>query len=319
MAHTRAFRFGVQIRGAVTAEAWLAKARKIEALGYAALFLPDHFHEQLGSLSALTAAALVTRRLRLGTLVFGNDYRHPTVLAKELATLDMVSHGRLIVGVGAGWKKVDYETTGMRYDSPGTRVERLMESLAVLKGLFADGPFTFHGRHYQISQLEGLPKPVQRPHPPILVGGGGRRVLSFAAREADVIGLNPDLRAGAIPTGWTPDRSAEAIDHKVAWIRDAAGRRFDDLELSLLCDIVSVTGDLDRATAELASGLQVDADALLASPYALIGSVDQIADTLQRRRDRFGVSFIVHPPESTAYPTASLEAFAPVVARLAGR
>jgi len=319
MAHHRRFRFGVQIRGAATAPAWVAKARAIESLGYASLMLPDHFHEQLGPFSALTAAASVTRTLQLGVLVFANDYRHPVVLAKELATLDMASGGRVCVGLGAGWAKSDYEAAGMPYDPPGTRVERLGESLTVLKGLFADGPLTFHGRHYHISQLEGLPKPVQRPHPPILVGGGGRRVLSLAAREADIVAINIALTAGVVAPGWTPERTAEATDRKVAWIREAAGDRFDDLELSLMCGIVAVTDDRDRAAAETAARLGVGADELLESPFALIGTVAQIADTLERRRDRFGISYIMHPPEITTHPAASLEAFAPVVARLAGR
>jgi len=319
MAHARRFRFGVQIRGAATAQAWLDKVRTIEALGYASLMLPDHFHEQLGPISALTAAATVTRTLQLGTLVFANDYRHPAVLVKELATLDMLSGGRLFVGLGTGWMKTDYDATGMSYDPPGVRIERLMESLTVVKGLFADGPLTFHGRHYRISQLEGLPKPTQRPHPPIFVGGGGRRILSVAAREADIVGINPQLSAGRATSPWPPDCAAEAMDEKVAWIRHAAGPRADGLELSLMYQLVAITEDRDRCAAATAAQLGMSAAALLASPYALIGTVDQIVDTLQRRRDRFGLSFIVHPPESKAYPTASLEAFAPVVARLSGR
>jgi len=213
MAHDRRFRFGIQVRGAATAPAWLAKARATESLGYASLMLPDHFHEQLGPIAALTAAAMVTRSLQLGVLVFANDYRHPVILAKELATLDMVSGGRVCVGLGAGWARSDYDAGGMAYDPPGTRVERLAESLTVLKGLFADGPLTFDGRHYRISQLEGLPKPVQRPHPPFLVGGGGRRLLSLAAREADIVGINSALTAGRAASGGAPDRTAAARGH----------------------------------------------------------------------------------------------------------
>lgn len=319
MAHPRRFRFGIQVRGAATVPAWLAKARAIESLGYASLMLPDHFHEQLGPISALTAAAMATRTLQLGVLVFANDFRHPVVLAKELATLDAVSGGRLCVGIGAGWARSDYDAAGMAYDPAGTRIERLAESLTVLKGLFADGPLTFDGRYYHISQLEGRPKPVQRPHPPFLIGGGGRRLLSLAGREADIVGINTAMTAGAAAAGWPSDRTAEATDQKVAWIREAAGRRFDDVELSMNCSLIAITDDRDRVAAENAARLEVGVDELLESPYALIGTVEEIAETLQRRRDRFGISYIMHPPEMTAQPTASLEAFAPIVARLAGR
>ncbi len=319
MAHHRRFRFGIQVRGAATAPAWLAKARATESLGYASLMLPDHFHEQLGPIAALTAAAMVTRSLQLGVLVFANDFRHPVVLAKELATLDMVSGGRVCVGLGAGWARSDYDPAGIAYDPAGTRIERLAESLTVLKGLFADGPLTFQGRHYRISQLEGLPKPEQRPHPPFLVGGGGRRLLSLAAREADIVGINSAITGGVAAPGWAPDRTAEATEQKIEWIREAAGSRFDDLELSVMCMLIVITDDRDRAAAEQAARFGVAAADLLESPYALFGTVEQIADTLQRRRDRFGISYIMHPPEVTSHPAASLEAFAPVVARLAGR
>jgi len=319
MAHHRRFRFGIQVRGAATAPAWLAKARATESLGYASLMLPDHFHEQLGPIAALTAAAMVTRSLQLGVLVFANDFRHPVVLAKELATLDMVSGGRVCVGLGAGWARSDYDPAGIACDPAGTRIERLAESLTVLKGLFADGPLTFQGRHYRISQLEGLPKPEQRPHPPFLVGGGGRRLLSLAAREADIVGINSAITGGVAAPGWAPDRTAEATEQKIEWIREAAGSRFDDLELSVMCMLIVITDDRDRAAAEQAARFGVAAADLLESPYALFGTVEQIADTLQRRRDRFGISYIMHPPEVTSHPAASLEAFAPVVARLAGR
>ena len=319
MAYHRRFRFGVQIRGAADAPAWIAKARAIESRGYASLLLPDHFHEQLGPISALTAAASATRALELGVLVMSNDYRHPVVLAKELATLDMMSGGRACVGLGAGWARSDYDPAGMPFDAAGTRIDRLGESLAVLKGLFADGPLTFHGRHYRITNLDGRPKPVRRPHPPFLIGGGGRRLLSLAAREADIVGINTAIPGGAAPPGWVPDRTAAATDQKIAWVREAAGSRFDDLELSLMCQIVSVTGDRSRVAAEAAADLGVDADVLLESPYVLIGTVDQIVDTLRRRRDRFAISYVIHPPEAARYPAASVEAFAPVVARLSGR
>jgi len=307
------------LRGAATAEGWLEKVRTIEALGYMSLTVPDHFGDQLAPIAALTAAASVTQRLQLGALVFGNDYRHPVVLAKEMATLDVLSRGRTFLGLGAGWMKTDYDATGMSYDAPAVRVERMTEALAVFKGLFADGPFSFQGTHYRISALDGLPKPVQRPHPPILIGGGGQRVLSFAGREADIVGINANLRAGVFDTRARADLTAEATGRKIAWLRDAAGVRFDDLELSLMCSVVAITDDRERLAAAVATRFGVDTAAVLASPFALIGTVDQMVDALQRVRDRYGISYILYGPESTAAPTVSAEAFAPVVARLTGR
>jgi len=319
MPHDRRFRFGVQLRGAATAEGWLEKVRKVEALGYASLTVPDHFGDQLGPIVALAAAASVTQRLQLGALVFGNDYRHPVVLAKEMATLDVLSEGRIFFGLGAGWMKTDYDAAGMPYDAPAERVGRMTEALAVFKGLFSDGPFSFQGTHYRISALDGLPKPVQRPHPPILIGGGGKRVLSFAGREADIVGINANLKAGVFDARARLVDAAAATRRKIAWVRDAAGGRFDDLELSMQCFVVAITDDRERLAAAVATRFEVDTDTVLASPHVLIGTVDQMVDALQRVRDRYGISYIFHAGESTVTPGVSAEAFAPVVESMTGR
>src|SRR5256712_13883228 len=181
------FRFGVQEHSAPSGKAWRDRARLVEALGYQALFLPDHCGEQLAPIVALLSAADATSTLRVGSLVFDNDYRHPVVLAKEVATLDLLSDGRFDFGLGAGWMASDYERSGIPLDSPGVRIERMEEALAIIKGLLAGGVVSFSGKHYRIASLEGHPSPVQKPHPPILLGGGGRRMLRVAAREADIV------------------------------------------------------------------------------------------------------------------------------------
>ena len=188
------FRFGVQEHSATSGSAWRDKARLMESLGYQALYLPDHFGDQLGPIAALMAAADATTTLRMGSLVFDNDYRHPAVLAKEVASLDLLSDGRFDLGLGAGWMASDYEQAGIPFDSPGVRIERMEEGLAIIKGLLAGGKFSFTGKHYRITSLEGTPSPVQKPHPPIVLGGGGRRMLRLAAREADIVNVNYDLR-----------------------------------------------------------------------------------------------------------------------------
>src|ERR1700686_1038073 len=233
MSKMRAFRFRVQEHRAPSAKAWKEKARQVEALGYAPLYLPDHFTDQGGPIAALMAAADATTRLRVGSLGFDNDYRHPVVLAKEAATIDPLSDGRFALGLGAGWMASDYEQAGIPFDSPGTRISRMEEALTIIKGLFTGEPFTFAGQHYRVTGIEGSPRPVQRPHPPIVLGGGGRRMLRIAAREADIVNVNFDLREGAVNRNLVRTGLAEATDEKLGWIRDAAGERMERIELSV--------------------------------------------------------------------------------------
>ena len=198
MAHDRRFRFGVQLHTATSGEAWTGAARRAEDLGYSTLFLPDHFGDQLAPVPALMAAADATTTLRVGALVWDNDYKHPVVQAKEAATIDVLSGGRVEFGIGAGWMTSDYEQAGIPKDRAGVRIARMVEALAVYRGHWGDGPFDFEGEHYRIAGLDGFPKPVQRPGPPILIGGGGPKVLAIAAEHADIVGVNPPIPKGYI-------------------------------------------------------------------------------------------------------------------------
>jgi len=305
------FRFGVQLSNAASGAAWRDTARKIEDLGYSTLFIPDHFEDQFGPLVALTVAAEATTTLRVGSLVFGNDYRHPMVLAKEIATLDLVSEGRVEFGLGAGWMTSDYEQSGMALDPPGDRISRMAESLAVMKSLWSTGKATFEGEHYQIAGALGAPTPHQRPHPPVIIGGGGRRVLGIAAREADIVGVNPSLAAGYVGREVLETTSAEYYHRRLEWIREAAGSRFDQLELQCLTFLVQIVPDRDEAIARLAGAMSVPAEQIDGSPIAMIGTTDQIIESLRRRREEFGLSYIV-------VHEAEMEALAPVVAALHG-
>jgi len=305
------FRFGVQLSNAASGAAWRDTARKIEALGYSTLFIPDHFEDQFGPLVALTVAAEATTTLRVGSLVFGNDYRHPMVLAKEIATLDLVSEGRVEFGLGAGWMTSDYEQSGMALDPPGDRISRMAESLAVMKSLWSTGKATFEGEYYQIAGAIGAPTPHQRPHPPVIIGGGGRRVLGIAAREADIVGVNPSLAAGYVGREVLETTSAEYYHRRLEWIREAAGSRFDQLELQCLTFLVQIVPDRDEAIARLAGAMSVPAEQIDGSPIAMIGTTDQIIESLRRRREEFGLSYIV-------VHEAEMEALAPVVAALHG-
>ena len=311
MPHERPFRFGVQLGGPADAAGWVEQARRIEDLGYSTVTMPDHFTDQLAPLPALSVAAAATTTLRIGALVFDNDYKHPAVLAKELATQDVLSGGRVEIGLGAGWMEADYRATGIPYDPPGVRIDRFVEGIAVIKGAMADGPFSFHGRHYTVTDYDAAPKPVQRPHPPLLIGGGGRRVLSIAAREADIVGINGNLAAGAIGPDAIASMTRDAVTEKVAVVREAAGDRFADLELNIRAFMVRVTDDAAGEIRGVAGFLQVDDVLVAESPFALIGTTSSIADVLRRRREELGFSYVIVGGED-------IDAFAPVVAALAG-
>ncbi len=312
MASDRRFRFGAQISFATSGEEWVAKARRLEEMGYSTLCTPDHFDDQLAPMPALLAAAMATSTLRVGTLVLDNDFRHPILTAKESATIDMLSGGRFELGIGAGWMHRDYEQSGIPWEPAGVRIDRLEEAITVIKGLLAGGAFSFCGRYYTVTRHPGTPLPVQRPHPPILVGGGGRRILSLAGREADIVSVNFDLRSGSIGPQVGPTATAAATAEKVGWVREAAGHRFDDIELSSTAYLTMVTDDREAVAGGLGTGFGLDAAQVLAMPNFLIGTVTEIADELERRRDELGFSYIVVGGECQ-------EAMAPVVERLAGR
>ena len=290
---------------------WTETAKKAEDLGYSSLLMPDHFGDQLGVIPALAAAAAVTTELRIGSLVFANDFRHPALLAKDTATIDLLSDGRLEVGVGAGWMNTDYETTGVPHERAGIRIDRMIESIDVLRGLWGEGAFSYDGAHYNITGMDGLPKPVQAGGPPIIVGGGGKRVLSTAARMADIVGVNPNVGEGTIGAEAIKSMSAEATEEKMTWVRDAAGDRFDDIEISILKFFVVVTDDRDDMAAKVGAGMGMDAATIIASPHAMVGSAEQIADELIEQRDRWQGSYVTVQSDA-------MDSFAPVVAALAG-
>ncbi len=305
------FRFGVQLSNAPSGPAWRELAREVEGLGYSTLFIPDHFGDEFGPLVAMTAAAGATTSLRVGPLVLGNDYRHPVVLAKEIATLDVVSDGRVEFGLGAGWLRTDYEQSGIDEDAAGRRIDRMVESLKVMKSLWSTGRADLDGRYYRVRGAVGLPRPVQQPHPPVIIGGGGRRVLGVAASEADIVGVNPSLAAGRVGPEVIETTTEEYYEQRIEWIREAAGGRFQDLELQCLTFVVQVVPDREDAIGRLAGVTGLTPAQVAGSPIVLIGTTAQIAETLRTRRDRFGFTYVV-------VHEAEMRDFAPVVAALAG-
>jgi len=311
-ASARPFRFGVQASRADDAGAWRDLARRVEAAGYDVLTMPDHFTDQLAPVPALMSAADATTSLRVGALVWDNDYRHPVVLAKELATLDVLSQGRLEIGLGAGWMASDYEQAGLPYDRPGVRIDRMVEGLHVIRQAFSQGPFDFAGQHYTITGYDGQPKPVQQPCPPVLIGGGGPRMLTVAAQHADIVGINANMRAGVVGPDAFDSMTAESVDDKVAWVRTQAGDRVDSIEWNIRAFLVNVTDHPEPAIDALAGALSVSPDLVRHSPFALIGPPEALVDTLLERRQRWGFSYVIVGADD-------VDSFAPVVAELAGR
>jgi probable F420-dependent oxidoreductase len=304
------FRFGIQASNASTRSQWVDLAHRTEALGYSVLTMPDHFGDQLAPLPAMQAALDATTTLRTCALVYDNDYKHPVVLAKELATMDVLSDGRVEIGLGAGWMKSDYDQSGIPYDSPGVRIDRFVEGLHIIKEAMRPGAFSFQGTHYTITEYNGLPKPVQSL-PPVLIGGGGKRVLGIAAREADIVGINPSMHAGVVNAEAISHMTAESVDEKIAIVRAAAGDRADAIELNIRAFLVNVTDDGAGARERLASGMGVPLSMIDTSPFALIGPPSELIERLVERRERWGFSYVIVGQED-------VEKFAPVVAALAG-
>jgi probable F420-dependent oxidoreductase len=310
------FRFMVGSRDVVDGRTLAERARWAESIGCSHVIVHDHLASQLAPIPLLTAVAMATERMRLCPLVLNNDLRHPAVLAQELASLDVISGGRVDVGIGAGWNEPEYRAAGIEFDRPGVRIERLTEAIAVLRGLFADGPLTHAGRFYAITAMDGLPKPVQRPHPPFLIGGTRERVVRLAAREADIVGLDLRQRGEAIL-----DAFEARTDVRIGWIREEAGERFDRLDISVLRVLgdIAVTQEPLRVATDLArrytewTGVAIGAQDILDSPYSLIGTVAQLVDKLKRIRERWGInSFLIG-----WFEEPGLRDLAPVVEQLA--
>lgn len=310
MAQQRPFRFGVQGRSMGPRDEWLAMVRRVEALGYSSYLALDHVVRGLDPIASLMAAAMATTTLRVGGFVFDNDFRHPAFLAKSAATIDVLSGGRFELGIGAGWLREEYDQTGIPFDPAGVRIARMTEAIHLLKRIFSEEPpISFAGEHYTVTDLICPPRPVQSPHPPLLIGGGSPRVLGVAGREADIVGIT--TRARRDGTKETRDLTAAATDAKIAWVREAAGDRFDRIELNVIVADVVPTDDVRGEAARIAARDGVTAAEVLESPLVLLGTADEMAKRLRERRERFGFSYVV-------VMEPNLDALAPVVERLAG-
>ncbi|HYH94277.1 MAG TPA: TIGR03621 family F420-dependent LLM class oxidoreductase [Candidatus Saccharimonadales bacterium] len=311
----RPFTFTAAAQGIFDGATLAETARRAEDLGYTTLAIPDHLIPQLSPVPAMATIAAATTRLRISAYVFNNDLRHPAVLAQDLASLDVLSGGRLTVAIGAGWNRPEYDAIGLPFDPTPVRQARLAEAVAVLKGCFADGPFSYTGEHYTITDYDAEPKPIQRPHPPVMIGGGGRRTLALAGREADIVGLAPRTLGAqrTDPTSITLAATAE----KIEWVRAAAGDRFDDLTFDVYPSgwPVVVTDDPRTEAAKVVAHLagrtetDLDVDDVLASPHLFIGTIESLVEKCQMLRETLGIS---------SFMLGEVDELAPVVERLRG-
>lgn len=319
------FRFAVQAFSADSAQAWKDLARSVEDQGYSAFHLADHFlgegpalastnhpHQTLACIPAMTMAAAVTRDIRIGCRVFCIDYHHPVVLAKSAATIDLLSDGRLEFGLGAGWIQAEYEAAGIPFDRPGVRISRLEEYLGLFRAFMSGEQIDHAGEYARVSGFAGSPAPVQKPMPPIMIGGGAKRILSLAGREADIVSFNFNNRSGVIGPDGVASSTADATAQKVEWVKAAAGDRFDQIELEIGAYFTVVTDHPQQVAEQMGGMMGLSAEAMLDHPNALIGTVDSICETLEARRERYGFSYVTVGGDNAA-------AFAPVVARMAGK
>lgn len=315
---SRPFRFGLQCF-TLPPVRWAEELREIEALGYSSVYFPDHFGAQWDPLAGAMAAAAVTERLHVGTLVCDVDYRHPVVLAKSAATIQLASGGRLELGIGAGWMQSDYDQAGLTYDSHGVRIERLEEALHVLKGMWKDEQTSFAGKHYRVANVAKAIDPLPPRPPAILVGGGRPKILGLAGRHADIVGINPSLHEGRVTRDTARDLTRERVQRKVGWVREAAaaaGRNVDDIELSTLSFVVAIADDPKPLREMIAQNTGMTQDEIADCPLFLTGPASEIQDSLQRRRQETGISHVVIQHRDLATTRQFAEA---VIAKLAGK
>ena len=306
------FRFGVQFSKSSSGDSYRETVRKIEDLGYSTVFCPDHFDDQWAPTVALTVAAEVTSTLRVAALVYDVDYRHPVTLAKEIATLDLVSGGRVEFGIGAGWMADDYQAAGIQYDRPGVRIDRMIEAIEVVQGLWSGQPFDFRGSHYEISGLAGTPSPHRAGGPPLIVGGGGKRVLTEAALRADIVGLNASLHTGSVGPETALSALGERFLERRNWVEEAAGDRFPEIELQMntfMTAITNTTSQADEMFEGMAPMFGLSPEQARTIPMVLAGTTSDVCDQLHRYRELYGTSYwVIHDGE--------VDTMAPVVAKM---
>ena len=322
---SKPFRFGLQAYAPNSGKEWRELARKAEASGFSSFHLADHIigpgpalaatgHpvQTVAAIPAMAVAAEATSTIKVGCRVLCVDYRNPVMLATEVATLDFFSEGRLELGLGAGWLQGEYEAIGVPFDRAGVRIDRFEEVIALLRASFAEGELNINTPHVHAVGFEAVPKPFTKSGPPIMIGGGAKRILTIAGREADIVSLNFNNSSGKLGADGIGSSTAELTDQKIQWIKDGAGARFDQIEIEIAAYFTIVTPDGEGTRAKMAPMFGMTPEVFAEHPNALIGSVDEICDRIVERRERFGISYV-------SFGASVIDAVIPVVERLAGK
>ena len=322
---SKPFRFGLQAYAPNSGKEWRELARKAESSGFSSFHLADHIigpgpalaatgHpvQTVAAIPAMAVAAEATSTIKVGCRVLCVDYRNPVMLAKEVATLDFFSEGRLELGLGAGWLQGEYEAIGVPFDRAGVRIDRFEEVIALLRASFAEGELNIDTPHVHAVGFEAVPKPFTKSGPPIMIGGGAKRILTIAGREADIVSLNFNNSSGKLGADGIGSSTAELTDQKIQWIKDGAGARFDQIEIEIAAYFTIVTSDGEGTRAKMAPMFGMTPEVFAEHPNALIGSVDEICDRIVERRERFGISYV-------SFGASVIDAVIPVVERLAGK
>jgi probable F420-dependent oxidoreductase len=322
---SKPFRFGLQAYAPNSGKEWRELARKAEASGFSSFHLADHIigpgpalaatgHpvQTVAAIPAMAVAAEATSTIKVGCRVLCVDYRNPVMLAKEVATLDFFSEGRLELGLGAGWLQGEYEAIGVPFDRAGVRIDRFEEVITLLRASFAEGELNIDTPHVHAVGFEAVPKPFTKSGPPIMIGGGAKRILTIAGREADIVSLNFNNSSGKLGADGIGSSTAELTDQKIQWIKDGAGARFDQIEIEIAAYFTIVTPDGEGTRAKMAPMFGMTPEVFAEHPNALIGSVDEICDRIVERRERFGISYV-------SFGASVIDAVIPVVERLAGK
>lgn len=317
MAQKHPLRFGVFSHNMAPLDTLISQAQKAERIGYATFLVPDHIGDQFATTLALAKVAEVTSHIRIGSFVFDNDFRHPVLLAKDAATLDQFSNGRLELGMGAGWMKAEYEQCGLSFDAPGVRIGRLEESINIVKPLLRHETVSYSGKYYKVDRIMIYPQSMQKPAPPLFIGGSGKRLLSLAGRHAEIVGFTPKTEATQVEGHMNHaldmrDASSEALAQKVVWVRKAAESRFENLELNIVVLDLAVTHSQQEGVQQLMDNYQLTEEQVLDSPHFLAGPVEQICQMILDIREQLGISYWTVWEEH-------LDRFAPIVQRLANQ
>lgn len=322
---TRPFRFAIQAFSSPTKREWVDLARKVEDSGFSTLHVADHYlgpgsriegtgHrvQAMALIPALTAAAMATTTLRIGSRMACTSYHLPTILTKEMATIDVLSEGRLEIGLGAGWLVNEYEGMGIPFESAGRRIQLMRETAEfMLMAYGSDAEVDYHGEFIDSSGYVAVPRPVQAPHPPLMIGGGAPKVLGIAGELADIASVNFNNSSGVVGAGSISSSTEDETRKKVQWIKDGAGDRFDQIELETATYFISIDGRSEITADAVSKRTGLEMADLKRFPHAAVGSVDEICDELIRRREEYGFSYIT-------VGDAHLDAYLPIVERLAG-